>query len=100
MAINLEIELNNLARQITQLFKNEIKRQGLISSGKLINSIEFKVKKTQNGFLFNLEAVDYFTPLDDKYKISRNVFESTNYKNLITKITDVYSIYIQEQITS
>jgi predicted secreted protein len=67
---------------------------------KLINSIEFKVKKTQNGFLFNLKAVEYFTPLDDKYKISRNVFESTNYKNLITKITDVYSIYIQEQITT
>ncbi len=98
MAINLEIELQNIGNKITILFQNEIKKQGLVSSGKLLNSINFKIKKVQEGYIFQLNAVDYFTPLDDKYKISRNVFESTQYKELITKITEVYERYIKEKI--
>ena len=99
MAANLQQELNDIANDFTKLYQNEIKRQGLVKTGKLLNSIRVNVKQTSTGFNFAVEAIDYFGPLDEKYRISENVFNSRDYQIIQERIANVYNLIVIEEIT-
>lgn len=99
MASNTQQELRNIASDFTKLYQNEIKRQGLVKSGKLLNSIRVILTQTPSGYKFSVEAVDYFTPLDEKYHISENVFKSREYELIQERIANVYNLIVIEEIT-
>ena len=99
MASNAQQELRNIASDFTKLYQNEIKRQGLVKSGKLLNSIKVNVKQTSTGFNFAVEAIDYFSPLDEKYHISENVFKSREYEMIQERIASVYNLIVIYEIT-
>lgn len=95
---NIDSEFNAIANDLTKLYQDEIKRQGLIESGKLLNSISFKANKIPSGYSLDMTAVDYFEYIDKKYQISKNVFKSIGYKNVQTRIQKAYNLIILEAI--
>lgn len=88
----------NIAKQLTDLFKDEIKRLGLIQSGKLYNSIKWIVIPTQTGYKLSMESMDYFTFVDEKYKITENIFKSARFNSIQEEITQIEIDYIIENI--
>jgi len=96
--MNLDSEFTQIANELTRLFKDEIKRQGLIESGRLYNSIKFISKKTQYGYELVMTGVSYFKYIDEKYHISKNVYSSIEYKMVQKRIGKAYNLYIKEQI--
>ena len=98
MAVNFKIEFDRIANELTRLFQDEIKRQGLVDTGKLLNSVKWTVRETSNGWDLQMEALDYFQYLDDRYSISKNVFASAQYERVQTQIADTYNLYIIEQL--
>lgn len=99
MAVNFRLEYERIASQLTRLFQDELRRQGLVDSGALLNSIRWTVRQTPSGWDFQMESLDYFTYLDDRYNISKNVFASSQYNQIQTQIGELYNLYIIEQLT-
>lgn len=99
MAVNFKLEYERIASQLTRLFQDEIKKQGLVDSGDLLASVKWTVKETATGWELKMEAMDYFKYLDDRYKISDNVFNSSTYIQIQTQIGELYNLYIIEQLT-
>ena len=92
MPINYDLEYTRLANKLTQLFRNEIRKLGLVSNDSkphLVDSIQWTVKKTSNGYNLQMESFDYFVYLDSKYNITNNVFKTTEYRDIENKIADL-----------
>lgn len=100
MAVNFKLEYDRIASQLTRLFQDELRRQGLVDTGTLLNSVKWTVKETSTGWDLQMEAMDYFTYLDDRYNISKNVFASSTYIQIQTQIGELYNSYIIEQLTN
>jgi hypothetical protein len=78
---------------LNKLFKDEIKRQGLVSSGRLLNSIKWSYDNSG----FHMIAEDYFKFVDAKYKITENVLESPKFANVMEIY---YAGIIENELTS
>jgi len=89
MAINIDTEIKQICDDLTRLIQDEIRKQKLISTGKMLNSIRFVGKKVPSGINFQMESVDYFAILDDKYKISENAFKTMDFQRIQERIADI-----------
>ncbi len=98
MAVNIEYEFKKIADDLTKLVQDELRRQKLIETGKLINSVKFIVTKTPTGYMISLDAVDYFKFVNEKYKVTENVFRSVAYTNIQERIKNLYSLVITEEL--
>lgn len=78
----MEINWTNIENKIEQMLKDKIKEEGLVKTGRLLNSI--KVIADGNGS-FKIQAEDYFKYLDDEHNLSSSVFGSSELKNFIEK---------------
>lgn len=65
--------------KIASLIKRKIQDEGLVETGKLLNSIS--VKYSNGGFI--IIAEDYFKYLDGKHKITEFVFNSQELRDFI-----------------
>ena len=95
----LNRDLKLIEDDFTKLIKEEIRRQGLVDTGKLLNSIRFFIVKTNRGYKFNMEAMDYFTYLNKKYNIVNNVMRSRSYERIQDRIADIVANSIVNDIT-
>jgi hypothetical protein len=93
-----ERELQEIGNKISELIKAEIRRQALIDSGALIDSIFCRVSITPDGFTFSIEAEDYYKYLDADYSITSNVLNSSEFNEVQTQIANVYSLIILEEL--
>lgn len=82
------MDLNQIANNITDIFKQVIKDKNLIDTGELYNSINTKVKIENNSFTFEIEAVYYFTYLDNEYSITKTVLDSQQFNTIQNQISD------------
>ena len=98
MAININKELSSISITLTKAFQDEIRRQGLVDSGALLNSINVRPIQTPRGFTLKFEALDYFQYLDDKYKITQNVFDGSEFKDIEKQLVDLYSLIIEDEL--
>jgi hypothetical protein len=94
----LATELDNICRDIVELIQDELKRQNLVETGALLNSISCRLIPTNEGFTFQIEALDYFKYLDGEYSIMENIFRTSEYERIQERIGEAYSLYIIEQI--
>lgn len=78
----MEINLDPIAQKIEDMIKQKIKDEGLVKTGKLLNSIS--VKSDGKGG-FDIFAEDYFKYLDEEHQISSSVFNSTELNDFITE---------------
>lgn len=86
------------ANELTQLFKDELTRQGLVESGNLRDSIEWKVITTTTGYSLQLSALDYFEFLDRRYNITNNVLNSSAYQRVQEQISEAYNYIILDEL--
>lgn len=98
MAVNFQKEYSNIANELTRLVQDELRNQGLVDTGALLNSVKFVANPSPEGYKIEMEALDYFTYLDDRYGILDNVFNSSGYEEINNQIAELYSLYIIEQI--
>lgn len=82
----------DVCKQLDKLFQDEIKRQGLVKSGRLLRSIKWSYSNAG----FNMSCEDYYTYLDAKHKITENVLGSQLFKDILEKY---YAGIIEDEIT-
>lgn len=102
MTVSLDMEYNRICRTLTDLFKKEIRKQGLVSKENkphLIDSIVWTAKKTSNGYNLAMESFDYFGYLDSKYRISENVFRTIEYQGVLDKIAELNVQFYLDELT-
>ena len=87
---NVNSDLNRIARQIEGLIKNEITKKKLVDTGKLLNSINVKFKKTNTGYIYTIEAMDYFPYLDKEYHIIKDAFSSSEFSKVQDGLADIF----------
>lgn len=95
---NINKELDKLSRDLTIAFQDELRKQGLVESGALVNSIKVTPIQTTTGFTLRVEALDYFQYLDDKHNITNNVLNGSSFKNIQEQIVNLYSSIIIDNI--
>lgn len=83
---------NDVCNKLEILYKNKIKEKGLISSGKLYQSIKWSY---ENG-TFRLLAEDYFQYLDDKYRITAEITSTKEFNDIIGEF---YASEIEKGLT-
>lgn len=71
----MDINYKPVAEKLESLIKKKIKDEGLVKTGKLLNSISVSYK---NG-VFQVTAEDYYEHLDEKHKISESVLNSNEF---------------------
>lgn len=89
MAINLRGEYDRLAIQLENIYKDEIKKKGLVETGKLYNSIRVITEESGGEFHFKIEAMDYFKYVDEKNNITKDIFNSSRYRDWLNSIADI-----------
>lgn len=77
----MAIKYNKIETKIEALIKAKIKEKGLVSSGKMYDSI--KVVSSNGGF--KVQAVDYFQYLDSEHHILDEVFASQAFIDLLVE---------------
>lgn len=75
-----EINYSPVERKLEELIRLEIKREGLVKSGKLYESIKVIYKGSGS---FEVEAEDYFKYLDERYGIVDSVVNSTEFGDFL-----------------
>ena len=65
---------------ITNKLKQIIQKEGLVGTGKLLNSIQVKI----DGNELSVISEDYYQYLDKKYNLSKQLFESQEVKDFIS----------------
>lgn len=80
--------LRSLSNTLTRLVKQEIIRQDLIDTGRMLRTIEIVA---DNGpgldFSINVYAEDYFVYVDGNYKVMDNVVNSKAWEDAIETAT-------------
>jgi hypothetical protein len=74
--------------ELTNLVKDEIKRKGLVDSGKLLGSIKVTSNVVGDGISIDIQAEDYFQYLDAKYSILSDVMNSNAWVYVIGQMTE------------
>jgi len=77
----MELKYNKIEDKIEALIKAKVKEKGLVSTGKMYNSI--KVISDNGGF--KVKAVDYFQYLNEEHNILGEVFASQAFIDLIVE---------------
>lgn len=99
MASNLNSELSSIADDLTALLKSEIRRKGLIGTGRMYNSVQYISKKRNElEFTFELVAVDYFDVVDSVNNILRDMYSTAAYKSIEDRIGKLPLIIINEKL--
>lgn len=75
--------MNKIAKEIEKLIKKQIKKEGLIDSGKLYDSIKVKAKLINDKLEFEIIAEDYYEYLDDRYKLTENALKDKSLERII-----------------
>lgn len=84
-------KLKALEAEMSSLFKEVIKTKGLVDTGHLLNSIKFTLVRTSSGYSFQMEALDYYKYIDEKYKITDTALNSGKFKRIQERIIDIVS---------
>tara|TARA_R110002167_G_scaffold32900_2_gene106277 strand:+ start:58 stop:336 length:279 start_codon:yes stop_codon:yes gene_type:complete len=75
--------MSEIDNQITTLIQDDIRRKGLVDTGKLLRSIKVNSYNAGKSFGFDVVAEDYFEYLDAKYNIIEDVTNSSKFINII-----------------
>lgn len=69
-----------IINKLNQLWQAKIKQKGLVKTGALLNSVQWV--EDANGL--HLNAEEYYVYLDEKYKISKEILNSKEFKDIVS----------------
>lgn len=98
--MNNSRELTEIEDALTDLFKSVIKEKKLIQSGRLYNSIKFRVVKVGKDYSFRMESLDYFNYLDAEYGITKAALSSREFVVIKQKIAELVAMELIQEITN
>ena len=82
------------ARRIEKIIKDEIRRQDLIKTGKMIGSIKCKVSMgSMQQMNVDIDAVDYFKYVNGNFNVLRNSFNSSKYQTILIEFRKFVNRY-------
>ena len=65
--------MNKLTALLVKLIKEDIKRKGLVDTGKMLSSVEVKLNRVSGNIVLDILIEDYFKYLDSRYNIMSDV---------------------------
>jgi hypothetical protein len=71
-----------LGRRVDRLIKNEIRRQGLVRTGRMVGSIKTTILNSTNQMRIDVDGVDYLKYVDGNYDIIKRVQRGRKYKEI------------------
>jgi hypothetical protein len=74
--------------------------KGLVESGRLLNSINWVVKKEGNNYKLSMTSEDYYKYLDKDYGITKAALATIEYSRIKDRIANIYSIIIKTDIVN
>jgi hypothetical protein len=81
--------LRSLSNTLTRLVKQEIIRQDLIDTGRMLRTIEIFAEDGPGlDFSISVSAEDYFVYVDGNYNVMENVVNSKPWEDAIEKAID------------
>jgi hypothetical protein len=83
------MNFDKIANKIEDMIKESLQNHHLVKTGKLLHSIKVTV---DNKGTYSINAEDYFTFLDEKYNILKDIFASSELEKYIELImTDEFN---------
>lgn len=77
-----------LTDTLVSLIKEDIRRKGIIDTGKMLNSISVSLYNSVDGYSLNISAEDYFQYQDKRYNILEDVLKTTQWTNALDEVMD------------
>jgi hypothetical protein len=65
--------MNKLTALLVKLIKDDIKKKGLVDTGKMLSSVEVKLSNLSGSIVLDVLIEDYFKYLDSRYNILDDV---------------------------
>lgn len=78
--------IEQINRELTQLFKDDIIRKDLVDTGLLRDTINVEVTFTNDEWGLDITSQDYFVYLDVPYDITTDVMNTTRFNELVDEI--------------
>jgi len=96
----LQQTLRSIETEVTKLIQSEIKKKGLVKTGKLLNSISTQVSMNSTGSIsIKVSGEDYYDELDNKYRITEDAFNSSGFRIISDLIQTAVAEYIQDNLS-
>lgn len=83
-----EIEL-----ALIELVKDEIIKQDLIDTGRMLNSVNAFLNIQGNSWTVDVTSTDYFKYVDGDFKVLQNAFKGPKYDKVVKKINELLNEY-------
>lgn len=97
MAIKLnKSKLKNLEKFLTKLLKDEIIKQKLIVTGKMLKETKAVIKTDKDGFTVEVHSTKYFKFVDGDNDIVDNAFKGKNFNKLLKQIEVLYKDFFEK----
>lgn len=96
MEVKIEFtdDLERIARDLEQALKDIIEKEGLIDTGRLINSVRASVTDNQ----IKIQTEDYYKYLDEKYKLTSQFENSKAFDVAVKRLEDSIGKDIENSI--
>lgn len=92
-------DIERIAEDVKVLIQADIKAKGLVDTGRLLNSIEPRVKlNSDNSFEMDFYAEDYFKYVDGRYDIIKDVTSSAQFKQIEDRLLDATVKMYEEEL--
>lgn len=88
--------MSELDNELTKLIRDDIKRKGLVDSGRLLASIKVTSNVVDDNISIDIQAEDYFQYLDSRYNILSDVMNSNGWADVIGQITGEIALQFLE----
>ena len=89
--MSLRFRKRKIERRIDSLFKKEITRKDLIDTGALRKSFKSAIVKRNRILQIDIEMMYYFQYLDEPFSLSKDIYESIDFKLINLDIAELIS---------
>lgn len=91
-------KIETLENEITELIRDEIRRQDLIDTGLMLRSVETKITPSGSNLEIKVSSTDYFKYVDGTYDVIDNAFDTDEYDRIIEDLEDLYIEALENSI--
>lgn len=93
-------KVGRIATGLTKLLKDEIKRQDLIDTGRMLRETATKIKASANdcSFSISIRSTPYYKFVDGNFKVTDNAFKGAKYNKLIKQMEDLMGDCLESKL--
>jgi len=93
-------KIGRIATQLTELLKDEIKKQDLIDTGRMLRETAAKVKVNSDGnFNISIKSTTYYKYVDGNFKVTANAFRGAKYNKILDNLQTIVAEAVEKSIS-